>query len=110
MKIMFNTMGLGKGGAERVISILSNSLVNNNDVMIVTNISSKIEYQFDTRIKIKSLVKKSNRLLRKFRRISPFILYRLKKTVLSYNPDIIVSFLPEPSFRLLFLKKYFKLN
>ena len=108
MKILFNTMGLGKGGAERVINVLANSFVNKNEVIIVTNINSKIEYTFDNNIKIISLVKSDNKIMRKIRRISLPILFKLKKIILKNKPDVIISFLPEPSFRVLFLKKYCK--
>jgi len=108
MRIMFNTMGLGKGGAERVINLLSNSFCLENDVMIVTNIKTVPEYNFDDRIIIKSLVKNSNNFLRKFRRISILILLKLRKITLTYKPDVIISFLPEPSFRILLLKKLSK--
>lgn len=108
MKILFNTMGLGKGGAERVINLLSNSFINNNEVLIVTNINSKIEYDFNHKIKIIPLVKSDGKIIRKIRRISFRLLLKLKRIIINYNPDIIISFLPEPSFRILALKKHCK--
>lgn len=108
MKIMFNIMGLGKGGAERVINILANSLCQSNDIYILTNINSNVEYKFNKKVAIDSLVNSRNTFLRKIRRFSPFMICKLKNKILSYNPDIIISFLPEPSFRLLFLKKISK--
>lgn len=108
MRILFNTMGLGKGGAERVINLLSNAFINNNDVAIITNINSKVEYEFNKNIEIISLVKNDGIILRKFRRFSINMILKLKKIILNYKPDIIISFLPEPSFRILFLKKYCK--
>lgn len=106
MKILFNTMGLGKGGAERVINLLSNEFVKTNEVMIVTNINSKIEYIFDNKVIIKCLAKSNNQFTRKLNRISVSLIVKLRRIILSYNPDIIISFLPEPSFRLLLLKKF----
>lgn len=108
MRILFNTMGLGKGGAERVISLLANSLVKENEVAIIMNINSEIEYDFDNRIQIIPLVKNDSPFLRKLRRISIFIIEKMKKIICEFEPDIIISFLPEPSFRVLFLKKYSK--
>ena len=110
MRILFNCMNLRKGGAERVISILANSFVKDNQVQIVTNVKNDIEYDFDYNIRIKSLEKyNKNNFLRKIQRILPFKLHNLKRNIIEFNPDIIISFLPEPTFRLLFLKKYNKL-
>ena len=108
MKIVFNTMGLGKGGAERVINLLANSFAVKHEVTIITNINSKVEYDFNNRISIISLSKNDNYIARKLRRFSIPILFRLKKILIDINPDIIISFLPEPSFRVLALKKHFK--
>ena len=108
MKILFNTMNLGKGGAERVISILANEFIKNNDVKIIMNLNMPIEYNFDERIEIVSIEKKHsiNKFKKILSRISFLKLNRLRKEVIKFKPDIIISFLPEPSFRLLILKKY----
>ena len=109
MRILFNCMTLRKGGAERVINILANSFATNNEVMVVANVKNKIEYDFKKNIKIEALAKNDdNKFLRKLQRISPFMMYKLKKYIISFQPDVIISFLPEPNFRLLFLKKYSK--
>lgn len=109
MKILFNTMTLGKGGAERVINLLSNNFAKENEIKIITNINSKVEYQFDEKIDISSLSSKvTNDFTRKLERISLVKLYKMKKEILKFKPDIIISFLPEPSFRVLALKKYCK--
>ena len=105
MKIMFNCMGLGKGGAERVINILANSLSKDNNIKILTNIKSNPEYEFNKNILITSLTNSNNSIIRKIRRISPIPILKMKKEIISFNPDVIISFLPEPSFRILFLKK-----
>ena len=106
MKILFNTMTLGKGGAERVINILSNNFSNTNDVMIITNVNSNIDYAFNKNITVKSIAKKENKIIRKINRISIIKILNLKKEIIKFSPDIIISFLPEPSFRVLLLKKY----
>ena len=111
MKIMFNTMGLGKGGAERVINVLSNNLVKENEVCIVTNIKSNIAYKFDDNIEMIDIDKKiyKNNIIFKFMsKISILKLLRLKKSIIKFKPNVIISFLPEPSFRLLTLKKISK--
>lgn len=108
MRILFNTMNLGKGGAERVINLLTNELIKENDVQIITHINSNISYKFNENIIIKSLSNTRNTIIRKLERISIMKLLKLKKMILDFKPDIIISFLPEPSFRILALKKYSK--
>ena len=94
MKILFNTMTLGKGGAERVINILSNNFSNTNDVMIITNVNSNIDYAFNKNITVKSIAKKENKIIRKINRISIIKILNLKKEIIKFSPDIIISFLP----------------
>lgn len=110
MRILFNTMNLGKGGAERVINILSNEFVKKFDVKIVTNLNMPIEYEFDKNIEIVSIEKKhrTSFLGKMLSRISILKFFRLKNEVLNFVPDVIISFLPEPSFRILLLKKISK--
>ena len=109
MKILFNCLTLKKGGAERVITTLSNYFVENNEVSIITLMNTDIDYDVDERIKIVHLSKsnvtytgKFNKLLHK---ISIFQLIKLKNVILGEKPDIIISFLPEPSLKLMLLKK-----
>ena len=52
MKIAFIIPSLGFGGAERVISVLANNFVKNNEVYILTtNAPKDIAYVIDTRVK-----------------------------------------------------------
>lgn len=109
MRIMFNCLTLNKGGAERVINILANHFTLTNEVKIVTNMYSVPAYDFNKKIEIESLVSKQDKkVFRKLRRFSPFMLLKLKKIILNYKPDVVISFLPEPNFKILFLKKYSK--
>ena len=97
MKILFCIGSLEKGGAERVISNLANYFIDNNDVGIVLTLR-KVEYSLDNRIKLYDLMYDG-----KLRRLK-----KLYDIIKEYNPDIIVSFLPEPSYRLLMLKNFIK--
>lgn len=102
MRIMFYTSSLGKGGAERVISILSNELIKNNSICIVVNTRKNISYEIKNNIKIIELDKKyiKSNLLRNLNRI------KITKNVIEKEkPDIIISFLPIPSYRVLSLRK-----
>lgn len=102
MKILFCIGNLSKGGAERVASNLCNYLIEENKVTIVTTIGKKSEYILDKKIKIKCLEDENinnNFILKNIKRIKA-----LQKIIKEENPDIIISFLPEPSYRILFLK------
>jgi glycosyltransferase involved in cell wall biosynthesis len=126
MKICFFTSTLSKGGAERVISNLSNFLINDKQIEkidILTVYNTDIAYKLDNRIHIDSLDKKyveykklvnnQKRLKKLFIHIKKFfknitLKINLKKKVKKFNYDIIITFLPEPSFLILSLKKYIK--
>lgn len=102
MKILFNIGCLNKGGAERVVANLSNFLVDNNEVSIVTTIRDKILYNLNTEINLYTLDGENptrNILGKNIKRLK-----KLSKIVKEVQPDLIVSFLPEPSYRILFLK------
>ena len=106
MKLLFCSSSMGKGGAERVISILSNNLVKNNEVSILINTDKNIAYKLNKNINIISLDKKyyKNNLIRNIYRI-----FRAKRVLRKERPDIIVSFLPMPSFRILIANKKTKI-
>lgn len=109
-KIMFYTMSLEKGGAERVISNLANELIKKYKVTIVTNIKSESEYKLDSSVKhIKidktTSEKKINKIIKK---IGYYRTKKLCQIVEQEKPDIIIAFLPEPSFRILKLKNKIK--
>lgn len=106
MKIAFCISSLSKGGAERVISILTNKLIEENEIEIIINTKLNKAYEFDDKIKILELDKKinTNPLLRNMIRIK-LINEELKKE----KPDIILTFLPMPSFRILYANRKLKI-
>ena len=106
MKILFCTSSMGKGGAERVISILSNNFIKKHEVSILVNTDENIAYKLDNRINVISLDKKyyKNNITRNTNRI-----FRTKEILKLEKPDIIVSFLPMPSFRILIANRKMKL-
>lgn len=99
-KIVFCIDSLAKGGAERVVSILANKLVQSNDVSIITILDKKVEYELNSNIKLIELGKgKRNiksRVVRKMKYVlsSINILKKMKNSFKDLNPDIIISFLP----------------
>ena len=107
MNIVFCLGSMGKGGAERVIANLSNYLADkDNLVSIITTVSGTSVYTLNKKIKHYSLennLKKNNVILKNIIRIK-----KLKSILKKISPDIIISFLPEPSYRVLLLKKSIK--
>ena len=99
-KIVFCIDSLAKGGAERVVSILANKLIENNDVSIITILDKNVEYKLNSNIKLIQLGKGKkhikNKTIRKIKYIfgSTNILRRMRKNFNSLKPDIIISFLP----------------
>ena len=102
MKLLFCIGSLERGGAERVISNLANSLCKKNEIAIVTTID-KTEYKIDDKIRKYSL----DRLNTHENKMTRII--KLYKIITKEKPDVILSFLPEPSYRVLLLRKLIKI-
>ena len=112
-KIMFYSMALIKGGTERTISNLSNYFVDKYDVVIVTNINHKCEYELDKRVKVIKIDKEDklneSTIKKVFTKLSTYRTKELDKIIEKEKPDIIFSLLPEPTIRLLSLKKKYNI-
>lgn len=108
-KIAFLTLSLTKGGAERVIANLCNeALIDRYQVTVIMCMKAKVEYQLDEKIQRYTLDKdeeqwKENQGRRFLRRQK-----ELKRFLIDYNPDLVISFLPEPNFLALSLRKTIK--
>lgn len=107
MKIAFCIGSLNKGGAERVVSNLANYLIKNNDVSIITTINSDIFYKIDSKVKLFKLDHNYKGKVNKFKKNRQRI-FELKRIIKHQKFDVIISFLPEPSYRVLFLKLFNK--
>lgn len=81
------------GGAERVMSVICNKLVERNtEVYLATNTISPIEYDLDDRVRIVSLYPKTYyQMLRPLRIWT--LQWLIRKIAIQINPDVIVSFL-----------------
>lgn len=102
MKILFTIGNLKKGGAERVIANLSNSFIENHEIILVLTTAEEIEYKLNDKIKLYRLDKinqNNNFIIKNINRV-----IGLKKIVKEEQPNIMISFLPEPSYRLLLVK------
>ena len=81
---------LNRGGAERVISILANELVQRGwDITILTVLDSGCGYALDPRIRIINISrKKQNQILS-----IPRLVRNIRKTIVAVRPDSVVSFM-----------------
>lgn len=108
MKILFCIGSMNKGGAERVIANLANFLIKENEVGIAITINDTPKYELNKDIKFFTLDKKiecsNNIIFRNIKRIKS-----LKNIIATFNPNIIISFLPEPSYRVLLLRRLNKI-
>ena len=102
MKIMFYAWGLGQGGAERVISVLANDFSKQHDVSIVINSTNNKAYNIHKNVNVYELDtgKTKNKLVLNILRI-----INTKKIFKKVMPDVIICFLPVPSFRALLCKR-----
>lgn len=103
MKIVFNLGVFRRGGAERVIANLSNELASDNEVYIMVTGKVAEPYIVNDKVKMLDLDEGGycrNPIMRNFRRMR-----KMKRILLNIQPDIVVSFLPSPSYRVLFLRK-----
>lgn len=95
-KYLFIVPSLSKGGAERVVSILSSELVKNErEAVVITHFKTNDDYKTDDNVKIICL---SDLYENEYRdKMSVFflikLLYRLRKNILEESPDYILPFL-----------------
>lgn len=107
-KILFYTMTLDYGGAEKNICALANYFSKHYQVVLVSNIKSNIAFPLDKSIKVYQLDKNETGIKKIFAKFSLRRSKQLEEIVKSEKINLIVSFLPEPSIRALGIKK--KLN
>ena len=89
---------MDKGGAQRVIANLVNFLVKDNEISIVTTSNRKSQYELDKKV-CRFFLDKDKTKSNNFSRLK-----KLNKIIKNVKPDLIITFQPEPSFRILLLK------
>ena len=98
LKILFYINALNGGGAERVMTNLSNQLdAESIRVIFVTSYRAQGEYPLNENIKRYSLEEteiQQSRIQRNFSRIR-----KLRRICQEEKPDVVVSFMQEPNFR-----------
>ena len=105
-------MAMIKGGTERTIANLANHYINDYDITIITNINGPIDYELNNKIKVIPIdkINKINEKLPKkiITKTSPKRTKKLLKILQEENPDIVIVTLPEPTIRVLSIKKHLK--
>ena len=108
MKILFNCLNFKKGGAERVISTLANKFIDKNDVTILTLMN--LEDMYDLNKNVKRIQIDNNDKYTKFNdffiKLSFNRIFKLYREIINDKPDVIISFLPEPSLRLMLIRNF----
>ena len=97
MKYFLYTSILSNGGAERVLCELANNLymTKENDVYLIASYETQKEYYINPHIK-KYYLDKDLSNKKSFKQI-----FKLRQLIKREKPDIIVSFLPNPNFKML---------
>lgn len=99
-RILFHINCLERGGAERVVSVLSDYLANkDNEIIIATQWQGEDEYTLNPKVKrvsvgISGSEENKSRLMKIFMR-----LFRLRKCIEREKPDIVISFCAKANFR-----------
>ncbi|MBR5597761.1 MAG: glycosyltransferase [Lachnospiraceae bacterium] len=99
-KIMFHLNSLGKGGAERVVSLLANEFAKNGiDVIIATEWYSEEEYELDSRVRrihagLSDKEEGASRYAKQWFRIR-----NLRRVVMREKPDVLLSFCVKANYR-----------
>ena len=99
-KILFHINSMGKGGAERVISILSRCFAQDgNDVAVATLWTAEEEYPLDERVRRihVGLTPEEEKKGRIYKALVRMLRYR--QSILKEKPDIVISFCANANFR-----------
>ncbi len=87
-KIMFVCNGVSIGGAERVVSLLADSLIKDgNEVYLLAFLRAKESYKLNPNIKVIYADKVKNDIKNKINRISA-----IRKNIILNNIDVVISF------------------
>ena len=85
MKILFLTASLGSGGAERVVSLLANKMVERgHQVEIICLKFNDVYYQTDSRVKVTLAMEQTNNRLTE--------IFWLRKYLKQQKPDVVIPF------------------
>lgn len=102
MKILIFVSSLYGGGAERVASLLSNHLCNNNDVYVATFSDNKRTYPISTKIKVISV--RPNSKLSPIRFFQRYV--NISRIIDAVSPNIIISFSVSLNAKVLLINRF----
>lgn len=97
---MFHLNSMGKGGAERVVSLLANEFVKKGmEVVVATEWYSEEEYELDAKVKrihagLSEKEEKSSRVAKQWFRVK-----NLRKVLVQEVPDVLISFCVKANYR-----------
>ena len=107
MRVLFAFGGKQKGGAERAITNIANYMIKNNEIHFLGLKKIDNFYEINSNIKYHLMETEddysSNFLVRNIRRVK-----KIKQIINNVNPDIIISFAREQSYRILLLNYFNK--
>lgn len=90
MKICFLCYNLINGGAQRVVSVLSNELIKFHDVMIIVSQREENEYALDSNVEVVELKENNGR---SFVERELHIIRKLRGIFREKSPDVVISLL-----------------
>ena len=99
-KIMFHINSLGKGGAERVVSLLANEFAKNEiEVVIATEWYSEEEYELNVRVRrihvgLSESDENASRIAKQWIRIR-----NLRRVIVEEQPNVVLSFCVKANYR-----------
>lgn len=99
-KIVFHLNSMGKGGAERVVSLLANEFANRGvEVVIATEWYSEEEYELDPKVKrihagLSKEEEQASRIAKQWLRIK-----NLRRVLQQERPSIVISFCVKANYR-----------
>lgn len=107
-KIMFYISTLSFGGAERVMTVLANSLSADKEyeVIFVTTYIKEKEYSLNH--KIRRYILDRHKLDRNFVSKNIRYIYSLRRIIKKERPNILISFMAEPNFRAVLANAFLK--
>ena len=99
-KIMFHLNSMGKGGAERVVSLLANEFAKRgNEVIVATEWFSEEEYELASDVRrihvgLSEKEEKASRIAKQWYRVK-----NLRKSLMEEKPDVLISFCVKANYR-----------
>ena len=99
-KIIFHLNSMGKGGAERVVSLLANEFAGKGkDVIVATEWFSEEEYELQPEVRrihvgLSEKQEQASRIAKQWFRVA-----NLRKTLMEEKPDVLISFCVKANYR-----------